>query len=157
MIQGKDSRWIYFTIAIVVVAYTLYRSGQREGELNQQITDLIHQNDSLAILADHIQVVYVKQTDTLRIVRHRTDSLLQTDTVFSVDTVRQIVETERKACDTLLLTCEQQKANLRAQVANIQQQLIIERKRHPSRFGCVGGAAVTPKGVGPGAACGIRF
>jgi hypothetical protein len=52
--------------------------------------------------------VYVRDTVHLTRVRHHTDTILRTltDTLIHRDTVIQIVERERAACDAVIQTCE---------------------------------------------------
>lgn len=98
------------------------------------------------------------RTDTLRLVTTRrvTDSILQVDTLLRVDTVRQLVQRERLACDALVGTCEAEKAALRELVA-------LERKKGRGLrlfsipVGCTAGGVVSAKGFQPGIGCGIRF
>ena len=121
---------------------------------NAALASLRHTNDSLVAIGRGKDTLYVRQTDTLHLVRVRTDSLLRTDTIIHTDTVRQIVERERRACDALLQTCEEQKANLRSQIENLHDQI---KTMKPSRFGCTAGPSLNTKGFGLGATCGVRF
>lgn len=135
-------------LALGLIALWAYGCENRKaGRLQQELHDLQSQ-------AKQIDTVYRTDTIALRKVRYRTDSLLITDTVIHTDTVRQIVQQEREACNAVVSTCEQEKANLRKQITVLQKQKPnwIER-----RFGCTAGVAATTKGAGLGASCGIRF
>ncbi len=133
-----------------LLAYALIaRHWQHDGALREQIR--ARETVIAALAKQH-------RTDTLRLVtvRRQTDSILTVDTLLRVDTVRQLVQRERLACDAVLSTCEQEKAALRDLVA-------LERKRARGfRFlgiplGCTAGGAVTDKGLRPAVGCGVRF
>ncbi len=134
-----------------------------DGRRAQIAHDLQHVNDSLTRSGRGLDTVYVQRTDTLRLVRRHTDSLLVTDTVVHTDTVRQLVERERLACDAVVQSCEEQKANLRSQVGNLRAQLANEAKRRRGfrvlgiPLGCTAGLAATPQGSGLGGACGVKL
>lgn len=112
-------------------AVSLYgAANQRIGRLQSQIAV---RDSTIAVLQQSkrkIDSVYVTKTDTLRIVRHRTDSLLRLDTLLihrtdtltriRIDTVRQLVERERIACDAVVLTCEQKVAT-RDSIISLQE------------------------------------
>jgi hypothetical protein len=142
--------WPVAAVALGLLAWTLVRRHwQHDGALREQI----HAREvTIAALAKQ------HRTDTLRLVttRHTTDSVLRTDTVFTPATVKQIVTSERLACDAVLGTCEAEKAALRDLVA-------LERKRARGfRFlgiplGCTAGLAGTPAGVNIGGSCGVRI
>jgi hypothetical protein len=59
-----------------------------------------------------IDTVYVRDTVQLTRVRHHTDTILRTltDTLIHRDTVIQIVERERAACNAVIQTCEERVA-----------------------------------------------
>jgi hypothetical protein len=146
-------------VAVIFLVVLGLRGCTDQGALRREMQALQAQNDSLRRQERGLDTVYVARRDTLRLTRHVTDSILQIDTLIRTDTVRQIIARERAACDAVLNTCEAQKANLRAQILNVQGQLDVEKKRHPSRFGCAGPVVASNKGVGLGAGCGltIRF
>lgn len=123
-----------------VVGVLMYGCEQRDaGAWKAQRAALRAENDSLRGAAQGLETVYVARTDTLRFTRRVTDSVLAVDTVIHTDTVRQIVARERAACDAVIATCEAQKANLLAQIVNVQQQLGLEKKRGGT--GTLGGFA----------------
>jgi hypothetical protein len=77
-----------------------------------------HDRDNVVVQRIHtVDTVYVRDTVQLTRVRHRTDTILRTltDTLIHRDTVIQIVERERAACDAVIQTCEERVAlrNLR--------------------------------------------
>ena len=140
------------------LAWKWYGHEQRiQGELKSQYDALSQQLDQSKVQAESLASAHHIDTVRLVSVRRHTDSLLITDTLIRADTVRRVVDRERLACDALVATCEAEKTNLRAQIGYVRAQLEIEKKRRPSRFGCVIGGVVSPKGAGPGAGCGIRF
>jgi cell division protein FtsB len=104
---------------------------RRDGALHEQVRALETRNAKLEDEAGRIDTVYRTDTITLRKVRHATDTLLARDTVIHTDTVRQIVAEERRACSAALQTCEAQKANLRAQIANLDSTITVLHKQHP--------------------------
>lgn len=91
-------------------AVALYGMHMRSvGRLQAQVHVL---DSTVAVLQQSkrkVDSVFTVKRDTLRLVRHRTDSLLihTTDTLtrLRIDTVRQIVERERIACDAVLSAC----------------------------------------------------
>lgn len=124
-------------LLLVVVAVLYGRGCAGDAETKAQIATLQHANDSLLAVGRGLDTVYVARTDTLKVVRHRTDSILTTDTLWSTDTVRVLVETERRACDLLVATCEEQKQNLRAIIYNRDSTIILLKRPKPFlvRFG----------------------
>lgn len=117
---------------------------QREGELNQRI----HAREQvIAALAKQHRV------DTVSFHHWKTHYDTTSDTLRFHDTVwvpKTLADSTVRTCSTALTTCE---------LLNLQKDSLIRdlKKRHPSRFGCNLGVAVTPKGIGPGGSCGIRF
>jgi hypothetical protein len=53
------------------------------------------------------------------------------DTLIHRDTVIQIVEREREACDAVIATCEQRVADRDRQIVNLDSLLALERRKHP--------------------------
>ena len=155
----KPRYWIIAGIALAALtAWLGYGCEQRrQGVIRDQIKTLEHERDSLKTEREQREVIY--RTDTLRLtkVRRVTDSILVRDSIFGRDTVRAIVGRERQACDAVIHTCEQQKAGLERENANLEARLKLEKKKKPSRFGCAAPLAATTQGVGLGVACGIRF
>ena len=102
-------------------------------EADARVAALEKRNADLEDRADQVDTVKVYQTDTLRLVRRRTDSvyLTITDTLIHRDTVVRIVERERAACDAVLATCEVQVALRDSIIANRDSVIGIERKRRP--------------------------
>lgn len=154
------SRSSWILVGVMFVAGVLWaRDHQKQGEIRQQLKVAERAYDSLAREGAKLDTVYVHRVDTLRRVRVVTDSILARDTLtfVRVDTVKQIVQAERRACDAVVQTCEAQKAILGQQIGNLTDQLRLERRKKPSRFGCAGPAAVNTKGFGLGIACGVKF
>lgn len=135
-------KWLPWVL--LALGFLLYgRERQASGRLAER----------LAQLGQHkaqVDTLYRRDTLTLTKVRRVTDSILSTDTLYRVDTVRQLVAAERKACDAAVSSCEQRVA--------VRDSIITAlKKAQPGRFGCTAGVAVNQKGFGPGASCGIRF
>jgi hypothetical protein len=132
----------------------------RNREADARIAHLEAVRDSLAAVALHRDSVYVVDTVTLTRVRRHVDTtyLAVTDTLIHRDTVVQVVLAERAACDAVIATCEERVADRDRQIVNLDSLLTLERKRGPSRLGCVAGTVVgsdfTPR---LGAGCGIRL
>ncbi len=124
-------------ILLVIALGGLWAYGcenRRAGRLEEQKTALEHRNAALEEDAGRIDTVYREATKTLRKVRYATDTIFLSDTVIHTDTVRQIVAQEREKCDAVIQTCEQQKANLRAQVANLDSTIAVLNKQKPGWF-----------------------
>lgn len=103
-------------VAAGVFLWQLDGCRQREiGELRGKYAELTKQSAK-------VDTVYQDRVDTLRSVKLRTDSILRTDTLFHVDTVIQLVEAERKACDLLVATCEERVALRDLRIKNLEQQ-----------------------------------
>jgi len=107
---------------------------RREGALQERLAGLEQRNAKLEDEAGRIDTVYLHDTLRLTVTRHVTDSILLTDTVYSRERVTQIVKDERQACNAVVLTCEQQTANLRAQVANLDSTITVLNKQRPGWF-----------------------
>lgn len=127
----------YFPWLVAMVLLVAYGCERRDsGRQAERIAQLEHRKAQ-------VDTVYKTQTKTLVKVRRVTDSILTTDTLFRVDTVRQMIATERKACDQVIQTCEQKVA--------VRDSLIKELKKKPSIFskipwvaaGIIGGAILT--------------
>lgn len=120
-------------------AVALYGYHMRSvGRLQAQVHAL---DSTVAVLQQSkrkVDSVFVVKRDTLRVVRHRTDSLLihTTDTLtrIRIDTVRQIVERERLACDAVLSACEQ-KVFTRDSIISLQQSQIKALGKRGKWFG----------------------
>lgn len=120
---------------------------QLDGCRQREIGELRGQYKELSKQSAKADTVYVHTRDTLRLTRTRTDSILLTDTVFTRDTVIQIVEAERKACDLLVASCEERVALRDLRITNLEKQAKGETLfgiRLPSRWvmlglGTVGG------------------
>lgn len=104
---------------------------RRHGELREKIRVAEQRAEFLESLSRRVDTVYAVRRDTLRITRRTTDSILLVDTILSVDTVRQIILTERQACDVLVETCEQRVAVRDSRIANLDSLLRLERKNRP--------------------------
>jgi hypothetical protein len=74
-----------------------------------------------------VDTVYTRDTLTLTKVRRVTDSVLITDTVIRVDSVKVLIAVEREKCDRVIETCEQRAA--------VRDSLIKALKKKPSVFG----------------------
>jgi hypothetical protein len=125
---------LYAVLALVAFLWWKQHEAalRNEGALRSEIAGLTARNAKLEGEAGRIDTVYRTDTITLRKVRTVTDSLLITDTVIHTDTVRAILATERAACNAVISTCEQAKANLRSQVAVLDSIIAAERKNRPS-------------------------
>lgn len=126
-------------VAAAVLLWQVDGCRQREiGELRGKYAELSRQSAK-------VDTVYRERTDTLRLTRTRTDSILLTDTVFTRDTVVKIVEAERKACDLLVATCEERVALRDLRIQNLEKQAKGETFlgiRLPSRLVMFGAGAV---------------
>jgi hypothetical protein len=71
-----------------------------------------------------VDTVYARDTVTLTRVRRLTDSVLITDTVIRVDSVKVLVAAERQACDAVISTCETRVA--------VRDSIITVLKKRPS-------------------------
>lgn len=126
--------WAALLLGLVLI-WNLYLGTVRaDGALREQVHALETRNARLEDDAGRIDTVYRTDTITLRKVRYATDTLLARDTVIHTDTVRMLVEQERAACSAVVLTCEQQKANLRAQIANLDSTITAINKQRPGWF-----------------------
>jgi hypothetical protein len=151
----KPSYWIIAGAALVALVVWLgYGCEQRrQGVIRDQIKTLEHERDSLKAERQKQEIVY--RTDTVRLTKVRIVNNRALDSL--PPRAREIVGAERQACDRVITTCEDQKAGLMRENANLEAQLKLEKKRKPSRFGCAGPFAATTKGVGLGVSCGLRF
>ncbi len=148
-------RWLPVA-GLAAVAWLAWLGVQKhlrdDGALRYQQHVLAHENDSLRAVGRGLDTVYVHRTDTLRLTRRVTDSILTVDTLIRADTVRLMVERERLACDAVVATCEEQKANLRSQLANMTRQLEVEQARRGSWLGRTAGKVLWfGAGLGVGA------
>ncbi len=127
--------WPIGAAALLVFLWFQHNASlRREGELRERLAGLEQRNAMLEDEAGRIDTVYRTDTITLRKVRYATDTLLARDTVIHTDTVRMLVAEERRACSAALQTCEQQKANLRAQIANLDSTITVLNKQQPGWF-----------------------
>lgn len=152
--------WWWKALVVACVALTLFVFSceqRQQGAIRQQLKELSHERDSLKADRKRIETVY--KTDTLRLtkVRRVTDSVLKVDTVIRTDSARVLVAGERQACNAVIKTCEEQKAGLVRENANLAEQLRLEKKKKPSRFGCAGPVTASTQGIGLGVGCGIRL
>jgi DNA replication initiation complex subunit (GINS family) len=102
-------------IVVAVVALALWWGGlqmRRDTATDVKEREAIRVTDTL----------YRTATDTLRVVRTRTDSVLTVDTLIHMDTVRVLVERERNACDAVVSACEAQKAALKARIKTLESR-----------------------------------
>ncbi len=130
----KYSHLILLVIAVVGLwAYGC--ENRRAGRLQERVATLETQ-------AKQIDTVYHTDTITLRKVRYATDTLLATDTVIHTDTVRQLIAQERAACNAVIQTCEEQKANLRAQIEVLKKQRPSWLTRSVGKLGWLGAGVV---------------
>ena len=131
---------------------------EREGALREQAKALEARNARLEEEAGRIDTVYQTKRDTLVRVRRVTDSILLTDTVYTRDSVTQIVKGERLACDAVLQSCTERVAIRDSRIAVLDSLLTVERKRRPGwvsrTFGCTVGIDAR---IRPNAVCGVRF
>jgi hypothetical protein len=82
--------------------------------------DLIDRREKDAIrVAD---TAYVTRVDTLRDIRRVTDSVIRVDTLIHRDTVVQIVEAERRACDGVVLACDLRVASRDQRIATLERR-----------------------------------
>jgi hypothetical protein len=133
--------WAVLLIALIL-GYGWHQ--KRIGVLEGQIA-------SLEVTKARVDTVYTRDTLTLTKFRRVTDSVLITDTVIRVDSVKVLIAVEREACDRIRTTCEQRVA--------VRDSLIkaLKKKQGSGWLGCAAGATVNTKGFGPGATCGFRF
>lgn len=101
--MSKYKQWGVYGVVVIGALWLYGLHMKRVGELNGQIAHLTRETH-------RVDTVYVAQTKTLVKVRRVTDSILTTDTLFRVDTVRQLIRAERIACDAVVQTCEQRVA-----------------------------------------------
>lgn len=108
----------YLPWALLVIAlFSWHRSAVFMGRAQERIAQLESRKAQ-------VDTVYRTDTLTLTKVRRHTDSLLITDTLIHVDTVRLLVAAERNACNAVIETCERRVA--------IRDSLIVELKKKPS-------------------------
>jgi len=130
----KKSTGLIVVAALAVgglFAYGCYQReiGRREATIKARDAAIA----SLRARATQRDTVYVRTRDTLRLVRTRTDSILQrdtlrlTDTLVHVDTLVQIVERERLACDAVISSCEVRVAIRDTLIDSLRVQLSVER------------------------------
>jgi hypothetical protein len=98
----KYGNW--FAVIGFVAALLAYGSEQRKvGALREQLAHLVRETK-------RVDTLYKRDTLTLTRVRRITDSVLVTDTVIRVDSVKVLIHSERLACDAVVKTCEQRVA-----------------------------------------------
>jgi hypothetical protein len=141
-------------ILLLVVGYNLFVAHQRAiGARDAMLRESARQYADLYKQKQKIDSVYVVTRDTLRFTRTRTDTVLKarfiTDTVLHRDTVIQIVERERQACDLVIRSCDQRVAvrDSIIDVIRLQNRLLLKSTRGPGLktgivLGVLGSAAV---------------
>jgi hypothetical protein len=139
----------WLLLVALAFGYGCERHGQ--GELKERLKNLSTENDSLKKQGVVLQQVVRVDTLRLRSVRRITD------TVEIAAPIRKLIADERAACDAAIGSLVTLCANKDQQITNLNRQIQTIKKQRPSRIGCVVGAAVNPKGAGPGAACGLRL
>lgn len=135
-----------------------------QGAAREREAALVERNAHLENDAGRIDTVYT--VDTIRLVSRHTAYVASRDTLRITDTVQvrhliALADSTISACSVALLTCEQAKANLRAQIANLDSTITAIQQQRPGflrrTFGCTAGLAATTKGAGLGAACGVTL
>jgi hypothetical protein len=116
-------------LVLIAVAYAAGCHYNQDRTLKSAINVLADRVDSLKGEAGKVDTVYDVDTVQLTRVRTRTDSLLLTDTVYTRDTVVQIVERERQACDAVVATCEQRVAQRDTIIAGLDSIVKLQKKR----------------------------
>lgn len=137
--------------------------GAERGVLAHELSRLRADSARLARRADALAAAYRVDTVRLRTVRTLTDSILVRDTLtfVRVDTVRQLVERERAACDLVISTCESRLAvaDSQARRADSSAKLwraLAERQRCRILFlPCPNRLTVFVGGAALGAAAGV--
>lgn len=86
-------------IAFVLLLAVVGGQCRREGEYKAEIARLERETR-------RIDTIYVRDTLRLTKVRHVTDSIFKTDTLWRDTLVMRVIREERAACDNVILTCE---------------------------------------------------
>ena len=161
--------WAAVIAAVVLIAagYALSAvpASQRAAADAATLAGYRHSVAALEAQAGRLDTLYIRQMDTLKVMRTRWDTVrLATHTV-SVDTLRLIVavaDSTINACAAALTTCDQRTAVLRGILA-VDSAAIralsrdLARAKMRGRLACVAGGAGTAKGFGLGGACGLRL
>lgn len=162
-------RWALAALAAVLIGAALWgwRERRRADRYEADSARLRADSAVLAARSARLDSVYLRDTVTLREVRTRTTTVLDTlrDTLVRTDTVRVWLERERAACDAALTTCEERVAaeRLRTENAEARLKLLQDNPPAPRRWslgaacgygGVVAGGTVH---VGPGCSAGVGF
>jgi hypothetical protein len=134
-------------VAVVGAGMLAYGWHQRKiGERDAKIAALIHTQKQ----ADSVYRVKISEwaNEAIRYKNLRRTVRI-TDTVW----VKQFIV----AADSTIAACGNLVESCKHRVAVRDSIIEVLKKQKPRRFGCVVGGAVTPKGAGPGAACGLRL
>ena len=165
--------WAAVIAAVVLIAagYALSAvpASQRAAADAATLAGYRHSVAALEAQAGRLDTLYVRQMDTLKVMRTRWDTVRlathTTDTLVSVDTLRLVVavaDSTINACTAALTTCDQRTAVLRSILA-VDSGAIralsrdLARAKMRGRLACVAGGAATAKGFGLGGACGLRL
>ena len=144
-----------------IAASALVLAGQRSGsraaaaELAlaraERDTARVRERRALGLRAQ-AETVHTRDTIRLTLTRRRTDTLLRTlrDTLVHVDTVRVLLQAERRSCDAVigssemrLSACDSTAAALRSQLAAADRIAGLTRRRWSDRLGVYGGYGVS--------------
>lgn len=135
----RVGKWIVgglaLAVAVTASVVTLKQLAQRDA----RIAELDRAVDSLSQQVAAVDTVYQVAVDTLWRVRqvtdHRLDTLRLRDTLIHRDTVYQLVEAERQACDAVIRSCEQRVAARDSLIAAQAVQIEVLRPRPSSLLG----------------------
>lgn len=106
---------VILVLLALAAMLTWGRERERTGELREA-------NRILAAQQAKAETVYVQRTDTLKLTRRITDSILTVDTLWRTDTVRALVLAERNACNAVVSACEDRVRLLKERYANLEKQ-----------------------------------
>lgn len=124
-------------LALVGGWFASYTARQREiGALKFRLANTLAQETRLTKRADSLEKAYRVDTVTLRRTRTRTDSFFThtRDTLIHRDTVIQIVEAERQACDAVVSACERRLAVKDSIAATLRERIRITEAGKPSKL-----------------------
>lgn len=136
LVAGRVKRHLPALLLVVAAVGGLQAYGCYQREVGRRDATIKARDaaiDSLRARAARRDTIYLATVDTLWQVRRVTDRRLDTlhliDTLIHRDTVIQLVERERLACDAVISSCEVRVAIRDTLIDSLRVQLKAERRR----------------------------
>ena len=161
--------WAAAVGAVVLIAagYSLSAvpASQRAAADAATLAGYRHSVAALEAQAGRLDTLYIRQMDTLKVMRTRWDTVrlaTHTTDTLTLRLVVAVADSTINACAAALTTCDQRTAVLRSILA-VDSGAIralsrdLARAKMRGRLACVAGGAATAKGFGLGGACGLRL